>query len=79
MTFVTLCFCPVGMSSKIGNILGHKTYVSGAPRSNKAGEVLLFSQGSDMLTIKKEHRLLGEQFGSGFGYDIAVIDLNADK
>ena len=67
------------MSSKIGNILGHKTYVTGAPRSNKAGEVLLFSQGSDMLTIKPENRILGQQFGSGFGYDIAVIDLNADK
>lgn len=77
---LSVCVCHfAGMSSKIGNILGHKTYVAGAPRSNKAGEVLLFSQGSDALTIKPEHRLLGKQFGSGFGYDVAVIDLNADR
>ncbi len=68
------------MTSKIGNILGGaKTYVAGAPRSKNIGEVLLFTQGKDALTIKDEHRLFGEQFGSGFGYDIAIIDIDGDR
>ncbi len=68
------------MASKIGKILGGaKTYVAGAPRSKNFGEVLLFTQSQDGLKIKEEHRLFGEQFGSGFGYDIAIIDINGDR
>jgi len=65
------------MTVKIGNIIdGHKTYVVGAPRSKEVGQVLLLQQEGDYLMVKLT--LNGEQFGSGFGYDIALGDFNND-
>jgi len=67
------------MSVKIGSILGgRKTIIAGAPRSKYAGQVLLFEPTDDGMTIAPDHYLSGEQFGSGFGYDIAVLDINGD-
>jgi integrin alpha 7 len=69
------------MSVKIGHLLnGTKTIVSGAPRSRRHGQVILFElkriSGED--TIYQKQYLNGEQFGSGFGYDIAIGDFNGD-
>ena len=67
------------MSVKVGNLIGgQKTFVSGAPRSNNNGQVLLFHQINGELRIDPQHYLTGEQFGSGFGYAIAIDDFNAD-
>jgi len=67
----------LGMSVKIGTILGgQRTYIVGAPRANNSGQVLLFLKSGN--TLVKQHTLSGEQFGSYFGYDMAVADLNGD-
>ena len=67
---------------KIGNVIGgRKTYIGGAPRSKDIGQVLMFQllDGRDELfTVDPRHNLTGEQFGSGFGYDLAVSDFNSD-
>ena len=66
-----------GMSVKIGRVVGgEKTYVVGAPRSMEVGQVLLLQPEGDYLVIKLT--LNGEQFGSGFGYDMAIGDFNND-
>ena len=68
------------MSTKIGKIIdGQTTYIGGAPRSNNTGEVLMFTIEGSMLAVAENRRLVGEQFGSGFGYDVAIIDLNDDE
>jgi len=67
------------MSVEIGNIIDNeKTYIAGAPRSRNTGQVLLFKPTPDAMTISSRHYLSGEQFGSGFGYDIAVSDFDSD-
>jgi len=68
----------LGMTVKIGRVIrGHKTYVVGAPRSKEVGQVLLLQQQGDYLMVRMT--LNGEQFGSGFGYDIALGDFNNDR
>jgi len=65
------------MSVKIGTVIGgEKTYVVGAPRSTEVGQVLLLQPEGNYLDVKLT--LSGEQFGSGFGYDIALVDFNND-
>ena len=69
----------VGMSVEIGTIIDNqKTFIAGAPRSKNTGQVLLFQPTSDGMTINRQHYLSGEQFGSGFGYDVAVSDFDSD-
>jgi integrin alpha 7 len=66
------------MSVKIGNILnGKKTYVVGAPRSKNTGQVFLMQLTTSGIVVRQN--LTGEQFGSSFGYDIAIADINNDK
>jgi len=66
------------MTVKIGRVIdGRKTYVAGAPRSREVGQVLLLQPQGDYLVVKLT--LNGEQFGSGFGYDIAIGDFNNDR
>jgi len=67
-----------GMAVGIGNIVeARKTYVAGAPRKmNNFGQVALFTQVSDKLQL--EFTLTGQQIASGFGYDFAIGDFNAD-
>ena len=33
---------------------------------------------SGLLTITPDHYLSGDQFGSGFGYAVEILDLNND-
>jgi len=76
------------MSVKIGNVInGQKTYVVGAPRSSDVGQVLLLQpeeRRPEETVADEENYLLvkatlsGEQFGSGFGYAIALGDFNGD-
>jgi len=75
---VVLCDTAEGMSVKIGSVInGEKTYIVGAPRSTEVGQVLLLQPQGDFLVVKLT--LTGEQFGSGFGYDIALGDFNNDR
>ena len=68
------------MSVAIGNVLDgdRKTLIAGAPRSRNTGQVLLFEPTSDAMIVRPQHYLSGEQFGSGFGYDVAVADFDSD-
>nr|XP_055034531.1 integrin alpha-6 [Misgurnus anguillicaudatus] len=80
---------PVGISSLLGfsldsgmNLIrkGELNIVAGAPRSNLSGEVVLLrpdeKSSSKSLTI--EYILQGPGLASSFGYDLTVLDLNAD-
>ncbi|XP_069839028.1 integrin alpha-6 isoform X2 [Dendropsophus ebraccatus] len=56
------------------------TFVSGAPRANHSGAVVLlrkFPPNERMLS--PEFVFEGEGLASSFGYDVAVADLNSDK
>ena len=53
--------------------------MGGAPRSQNNGQVLMFKQGKELLSITPDHYLSGEQFGSGFGYAVEIMDLNNDR
>uniref|UniRef100_A0A8C2WLP5 Integrin subunit alpha 6 n=1 Tax=Cyclopterus lumpus TaxID=8103 RepID=A0A8C2WLP5_CYCLU len=58
---------------------GQLTVVSGAPRANHSGSVVLLKKGDDTTNILlEEFTLEGEGLASSFGYDVAVLDLNAD-
>lgn len=55
------------------------TFVSGAPRANHSGAVVLLKR--DMKSAQNllpEHIFDGEGLASSFGYDVAVVDLNQD-
>ncbi|XP_066544445.1 integrin alpha-6 [Amia ocellicauda] len=54
----------------------HLTIVAGAPRANHSGAVMLLKTLPKMLS--PEYIIEGEGLASSFGYDVAVIDLNAD-
>jgi integrin alpha 7 len=56
------------------------TYVSGSPRANDTGRVILFTENKvpKYLKFEPQHILKGEQFGSSFGYEVCSIDLNED-
>ncbi|XP_004674596.1 PREDICTED: integrin alpha-6 isoform X2 [Condylura cristata] len=53
------------------------TFVSGAPRANHSGAVVLLSQKKTSHLVP-EHIFVGEGLASSFGYDVAVADLNKD-
>ncbi|XP_062284470.1 integrin alpha-6-like isoform X2 [Scomber scombrus] len=58
---------------------GQLTVVAGAPRANHSGAVVLLKKGLDTSKILlEEYTLEGEGLASSFGYDLAVLDLNAD-
>ncbi|XP_067313431.1 integrin alpha-6 [Pseudorasbora parva] len=60
---------------------GELIIVAGAPRSYHSGEVLLLrpEEKADTRNLKAEHILQGPGLASSFGYDLAVLDLNADR
>ncbi|XP_062245053.1 integrin alpha-11-like [Platichthys flesus] len=56
---------------------GSQLYVSGAPRFNHTGKVIIFTlKNTGNLTIL--HGLLGEQIGSYFGSELLSMDVDAD-
>ncbi|XP_072836166.2 integrin alpha-6 isoform X1 [Pogona vitticeps] len=55
------------------------TFVSGAPRANHSGAVVLLKKDSVLQrSLSLVHVLEGEGLASSFGYDVAVVDLNSD-
>ena len=54
------------------------TFVGGAPRSENHGQVMFFDKlKSNPMTILQ--KLDGEQFASGFGYQLVTADVNGDN
>uniref|UniRef100_A0A8C9DU22 Integrin alpha-6 n=1 Tax=Prolemur simus TaxID=1328070 RepID=A0A8C9DU22_PROSS len=54
------------------------TFVSGAPRANHSGAVVLLKRDLKSAHLLPEHIFDGEGLASSFGYDVAVADLNKD-
>uniref|UniRef100_A0A8C0E300 Integrin subunit alpha 6 n=2 Tax=Balaenoptera musculus TaxID=9771 RepID=A0A8C0E300_BALMU len=54
------------------------TFVSGAPRANHSGAVVLLKRDVKSAHLLPEHIFDGEGLASSFGYDVAVVDLNKD-
>ncbi|XP_063115356.1 integrin alpha-6 isoform X1 [Cavia porcellus] len=54
------------------------TFVSGAPRANHSGAVVLLKRELKSAHLLPEHIFDGEGLASSFGYDVAVVDLNKD-
>ncbi|KAG8432448.1 hypothetical protein GDO86_016913 [Hymenochirus boettgeri] len=55
------------------------TFVSGAPRANHSGAVVLLKKyPPNERMLSPEHIFEGEGLASSFGYDVAVVDLNRD-
>ncbi|NXR97643.1 ITA6 protein, partial [Oxylabes madagascariensis] len=54
------------------------TFVSGAPRANHSGAVVLLKKEKNQRALSLEHIFEGEGLASSFGYDVAVVDLNSD-
>uniref|UniRef100_A0AAY5KPQ6 Integrin alpha-2 domain-containing protein n=1 Tax=Esox lucius TaxID=8010 RepID=A0AAY5KPQ6_ESOLU len=64
-----------------GNAITKKdqlTIVAGAPRANHSGAVVLLKTVLSTNLLEKEYILEGEGLASSFGYDLTVVDLNAD-
>ncbi|XP_017277781.1 integrin alpha-6 [Kryptolebias marmoratus] len=58
---------------------GELTVVAGAPRAYYSGAVILLKKGEQTSRVMlEEYTLKGEGLASSFGYDVAVLDLNAD-
>ncbi|XP_036422151.1 integrin alpha-6 isoform X1 [Colossoma macropomum] len=58
---------------------GKLIVVSGAPRANHSGAVILLRKEGEVSTmLSPEHILEGPGLASSFGYDVAVVDLNGD-
>lgn len=76
-----------GMSLAAGYFIGDKitVYVTGAPRANETGQVVLFTKNTDSIgTINnlylREYLIIGgEQIASNFGYEVIGADVNGDK
>lgn len=69
----------LGMSVTGGKFFGDNyTFVGGAPRSENHGQVMFFEKlkSNPMSLIQK---LDGEQFASGFGYQLVTADVNGDN
>ncbi|XP_050824939.1 integrin alpha-6 isoform X1 [Gopherus flavomarginatus] len=55
------------------------TFVSGAPRANHSGAVVLLKKDTEVpRALSLVHIFEGEGLASSFGYDVAVVDLNND-
>ncbi|XP_063285802.1 integrin alpha-6 isoform X1 [Pelobates fuscus] len=55
------------------------TFVSGAPRANHSGAVVLLKKDAPHeRMLSAEYIFEGEGLASSFGYDVAVVDLNSD-
>lgn len=52
--------------------------VAGAPRFNHSGAVVFLKMETNINMMSKELILEGDGLASSFGYDLALLDLNAD-
>lgn len=74
----------LGMSLVTGKFFNKQQYyVSGAPRSNGTGQVLLMAKQylngrRGESTLRTDQILSGEQIASSFGYSMAKLDFNGD-
>ncbi|XP_062862755.1 integrin alpha-6 [Trichomycterus rosablanca] len=72
----------LGFSLDSGHSISEKgklIVVSGAPRANHSGAVILLKKESEVSTmLSTEYILEGPGLASSFGYDVAVVDLNGD-
>uniref|UniRef100_A0A8B9QKI9 Uncharacterized protein n=1 Tax=Apteryx owenii TaxID=8824 RepID=A0A8B9QKI9_APTOW len=71
---------PAGFSVDSGRGLTRRSelsFVSGAPRANHTGAVVILRRDSANRLVP-EAVLPGEQLSSSFGYAVAVLDLNSD-
>ncbi|XP_055007734.1 integrin alpha-6-like isoform X2 [Boleophthalmus pectinirostris] len=59
-------------------VKGQLTVVAGAPRANHSGAVVLLKKVPATRAVVEEYILEGEGLASSFGYDVAVLDFNAD-
>ena len=67
------------MSVSVGNYFGKELlYVAGAPRAHGTGQVVLFKKIRPNIFLNQSLTLRGEQFASGFGYELASADVNGD-
>lgn len=71
----------MGMGVTGGRYFGNNmSYAAGAPRANGHGQVVIhsktFSTDSNQLSVTQI--IDGEQFASGFGYEIITADINGD-
>ncbi|XP_070506868.1 integrin alpha-PS1 isoform X2 [Chironomus tepperi] len=72
----------LGMSVAAANFfhVNITTYVGGAPRSQNHGQVIFFDKSSKPATpMDVKQKLDGEQFASGFGYELTTADVNGDS
>ncbi|XP_059199764.1 integrin alpha-6-like [Centropristis striata] len=66
------------LDSGINLITSSLTVVAGAPRANHSGAVVMLTPGQDSKALLHQHTIDGEGLASSFGYDVTVLDLNAD-
>lgn len=75
-------FLSQGFSLDSGHSITEKgklIVVSGAPRANHSGAVVLLRKEGEVSTmLSPEYVLEGPGLASSFGYDVAVVDLNGD-
>lgn len=55
------------------------TFVGGAPRSENHGQVMFFEKFKSSNPMNIVQKLDGEQFASGFGYQLVTADVNGDN
>ena len=74
----------LGMSIVTGKFFNkQQNYISGAPRSNEMGQVLVMSKQNvngkkGESTFRTDQIIDGEQMASAFGYTLTKMDFNAD-
>ena len=71
----------LGFSLTIGNLTGQNNLVSGGPRANDKGAVVIFSknQTAEGVRLDAKEILHGPKFASSFGYDVKVFDVTGDE
>lgn len=70
----------LGMSVTGGKYFDDRyTYVGGAPRSENHGQVMFFEKSNNQNPMTTGLKLDGEQFASGFGYQLVTADVNGDN
>lgn len=70
----------LGMSVAAGRFFENKEkyFVSGAPRAELHGAVYIFKRSRNLQVMDIYNIIKGEQFGSSFGYEVLVTDINKD-